>query len=154
MAELQINITEIRNNIKKLSKYLNSNGIEWSLITKVFSGDKEFLRQILTPDIIKDIHSVGDSRLSSLKNLKEINNELMTIYIKPPAQAYIDEVVKYADISLNSSHKTIVALNKAAKKQNKIPQIILPIRRDDLYRFSPVSGIYQKIRSLLNNPVH
>ena len=132
MAELQINITEIRNNIKKLSKYLNSNGIEWSLITKVFSGDKEFLRQILTPDIIKDIHSVGDSRLSSLKNLKEINNELMTIYIKPPAQAYIDEVVKYADISLNSSHKTIVALNKAAKKQNKIHKIIVMIELGEL----------------------
>ncbi len=144
MAELQINIKEIRNNIIKLNKYLKSNNVKWSLITKVFSGDPEFMKRILTPDIIKDIHSVGDSRLSSLKNLKELNPELITIYIKPPAQAYINDVVKYADISLNSSYKTIKALNEAAKEMNKIHKIIIMVElgelregvnRDDLFDF-------------------
>jgi predicted amino acid racemase len=101
MAELRINITEIRNNIIKLNNYLEKHNIEWSLITKVFSGDKEFMKQILTPEVIKGIQSVGDSRLSNLKRLKELNKDLVTIYIKPPAQAYVDDVVKYADISLN-----------------------------------------------------
>ena len=89
MAQLEINITEIRNNIKKISKYLKKNNIEWSLITKVFSGDKDIMKQILTSDIINDLHSVGDYRLSSLKRLKELNPELVTIYLKPPAHAYI-----------------------------------------------------------------
>jgi len=119
MAELQINITEIKNNIIKISRYLKAHNIKWSLITKVFSGDKEFMEQILTPEIIKDIHSVGDSRLSNIKALKEVNEKLITIYIKPPAAAYIDDVVKYADISLNSSFKTILALNKSAKSKTK-----------------------------------
>ncbi|MEA3494616.1 MAG: alanine racemase [Bacteroidota bacterium] len=153
MAELQINITEIKNNITKLSKYLKANNIEWSLITKVFSGDKKFMEQILTPEIIRDIHSVGDSRLSSLKTLKEVNEKLTTIYIKPPAAIYVDDVVKYADISLNSSYKTISALNKAAKKQNKIHKVIIMIElgelregvnRDDLFTF------YEKIFELPN----
>ncbi|MEA3504617.1 MAG: alanine racemase, partial [Bacteroidota bacterium] len=151
--ELQINITEIKNNITKLSKYLKANNIKWSLITKVFSGDKEFMEQILTPEIIKDIHSVGDSRLSSLKTLKEVNEKLTTIYIKPPAADYVDDVVKYADISLNSSYKTISALNKAAKKQNKIHKVIIMlelgelregVNRDDLFTF------YEKIFELPN----
>ena len=43
MAELQIDIPEIRNNIKSLSKYLKTKEIQWSLITKVFSGDKELI---------------------------------------------------------------------------------------------------------------
>jgi len=132
MAELQINITEIRSNIKKLSTYFEKNDIKWSLITKVFSGDKDLMKQILTPDIVKDIHSVGDSRLSSLKNLKEIDSELITIYIKPPPLQYIDDVVKYADISLNSSYKTIIALNKAAKKQNKVHKIIVMVELGEL----------------------
>jgi predicted amino acid racemase len=132
MAELQINISEIRNNIKKLSAYFAEHNIKWSLITKVFSGDKDFMRQVLTPDIIEDIHSVGDSRLSSLKNLKEIDKDLITIYIKPPPMQYIDDVVKYADISLNSSYKTIIALNKAAKKQNKVHKIIVMIELGEL----------------------
>lgn len=153
MAELQINISEIRNNIKKLSAYLKKHNKRWSLITKVFSGDKEFMKQILTPDIIEDIQSVGDSRLSSLKRLKELNSNLNTIYIKPPPQAYVNDVVRYADISLNSSYKTIVALNEAAKKQNKIHKVIIMVElgelregvnREDLFDF------YEKVYQLKN----
>ncbi|MBC8319782.1 MAG: alanine racemase [Bacteroidetes bacterium] len=153
MAQLQINITEIRNNILKLNSYLKDNNIKWSLITKVFSGDKDFMKQILTPDIVKDIHSVGDSRLSSLKNLKELNNELITIYIKPPAKAYIDDVVKYADISLNSSYKTIIALNKAAKKQNKIHKVIIMVELGELregVNREDLSFFYNQIFNLPN----
>ena len=153
MAELQININEIRNNIKKLSSYLKENNIKWSLITKVFSGDKDFMEKILTPDIVKDIHSVGDSRLSSLKNLKEINPELITIYIKPPPLQYIDDVVKYADISLNSSYKTIIALDKAAKKQNKIHKIIVMIELGELregINREDLSDFYESIFRLTN----
>lgn len=44
MAELVIHTKEIKNNIKKLSSYFKKRNIEWSLITKVFSGDIEFLK--------------------------------------------------------------------------------------------------------------
>jgi predicted amino acid racemase len=132
MAELQINIKEIRNNINKLNNFFKQHDIKWSLITKVFSGDKEFMQQILTPDIIKDIHSVGDSRLSNLKNLKEVNKDLITIYIKPPAHEYIEEVVEYADISLNSSYETIKELNAAAARKNKIHKIIVMMELGEL----------------------
>lgn len=44
----------------------------------------------------------------------------------------VDEVVKYADISLNSELETIIALNDAASKVNKVHQIILMIDLGDL----------------------
>lgn len=132
MATLKISITEVRNNIIKLNKYLKKHNIEWSLITKVFSGDEDFMTKILTPDIVKDIHSVGDSRLSSLIKLKEIKPDLITIYLKPPAKIYVNDIVKYADISLNSSFKTITALNEAAKKLNKIHKIIVMVELGEL----------------------
>ncbi|PLW93413.1 MAG: amino-acid racemase [Marinilabiliales bacterium] len=153
MAELHINVTEIRNNIIKLSEYLKKHKIKWSLITKVFSGDKEIMQHILTPDIVKDIHSVGDSRLSSLKRLKDWNKDLVTIYLKPPAHAYIEDVIDYADISLNSSYKTIQALDKVAKKRNKIHKVIIMVElgelregvnREDLFDF------YDKVFKLEN----
>ena len=144
MAELIIRTKKIQNNIEFLSNYFSEKGIHWSLITKVFSGDKTFLKTVLTPEIIQKIDSIGDSRLTSLKNLKEVNPDMRTIYIKPPAKIYAEEVVKYADISLNSSFETIQALNEAAKKSNKIHQIIIMIElgelregvnRDDLMDF-------------------
>jgi len=46
--------------------------MEWSFVTKVFSGDINFLNQILTDDVIENINSVGDSRLTILRNMKKI----------------------------------------------------------------------------------
>ncbi|MGB1268481.1 MAG: alanine racemase [Flavobacteriaceae bacterium] len=132
MAELIIKTKKIQNNIKYLSEYFNSHNIDWSLITKVFSGDKEFLKNVLTDDVLEKIDSVGDSRLSSLKNLKEVNPNMRTIYIKPPAKMYVDDIIKYADISLNSSFTTIKALNEAAKKVGKVHQIIIMVELGEL----------------------
>ncbi len=153
MAELIIYKNEIKNNIKKLSSYFEKNNIEWSLVTKVFSGDIEFLNHILTDDVIENINSVGDSRLTSLRNLKKVNPEMRTIYIKPPALVYADEVVKYADISLNTEYKTIEALNTAAVKQNKIHKVIIMIElgelREGVNRESLVN-FYAKVFNLSN----
>ncbi len=153
MAELIIHSSKIKQNIKYLSNYFKEKNIKWSLVTKVFSGDKEFLRNILTEDVIENISSVGDSRLTSLKNLKEVNPEMKTIYIKPPSKIYADEVVKYADISLNSSLSTIKALNEAAKKANKIHQIIIMIElgelREGVNRES-LMNFYEKVFQLSN----
>jgi predicted amino acid racemase len=153
MAELLISTKKIQNNIKYLSDYFQSNNIHWSLVTKVFSGDKEFLKHVLTDNIIKKIDSVGDSRLTSLKNLKEVNPGMRTIYIKPPAKMYADEIIKYADISLNSSFTTIIALNNSAKKLNKIHQIIIMVELGELregIKRTELISFYEKVFKLSN----
>lgn len=153
MAELQINITKIKDNIKYLSNYLNKANIKWSLVTKVFSGDCFFLEKLLTKDVVSGLHSVGDSRLTSLKNIKKVNPDLRTIYIKPPAPTYVEEVVQYADVSLNTSSETIKALNNAAKKYNKTHQVIIMIElgelREGVLREN-VMGFYKDIFNLSN----
>ncbi|MDD2386845.1 MAG: alanine racemase [Bacteroidales bacterium] len=151
MAKLQIDTAAVIYNIKSISSFLKKHNKQWSLITKVFSGDIDLLKRILKPDVIKDIHSIGDSRLSSLKILKEVNPALITIYIKPPALVYIDEVVKYADISLNTSYKTIIALNTAAKKQKKIHKIIIMVELGELregIKRDELIGFYEKVFEL------
>lgn len=132
MAELIIQTEKIQNNIRYLSDYFKEHGIYWALVTKVFSGDKEFLKHILTDDVVNKINSIGDSRLTSLRNLRAVNPNMRTIYIKPPAETYADEVVQYADISLNSSLSTIQALNRAAEKNGKIHQVIIMVEMGEL----------------------
>jgi len=132
MAELIIHRKRIQENIVSLGEYFEEKGIKWSLICKVFSGNKKFLRNILTKDIIQHINSVGDSRLSSLDNLRQVNPKMHTIYIKPPAAIYAREVIDLATISLNSSLETIVALNEEAAKENKIHEIIIMIELGEL----------------------
>ena len=54
------------------------------------------------------------------------------MYIKPPAVKYIKKIIKYADISFNTSLKTIKELNKEAKKQNKIHRVIIMLELGEL----------------------
>ena len=153
MAELIIQTNKIQDNIKYLSKYFKEQNISWSLITKVFSGDRTFLESVLTKDVIENISSIGDSRLTSLKNLKEINPDMQTIYIKPPAKVYANDVIKYADISLNSSLTTIKELNEAAKQANKIHKVIIMIELGELregVNRSELMNFYEQVFELSN----
>jgi len=153
MSELIIHTNKIKNNIKFLSAFFKKHDIQWSLITKVFSGDKDFLKHVLTDDVIHNISSIGDSRLTSLKNLRAVNPNMKTIYIKPPAKTYADEVVKYADISLNTSFSTINALNEAAAKAGTIHQIIIMIELGELregVNKSDIMSFYEQVFNLSN----
>lgn len=153
MAELVIDTKKIKSNVLDISKLLKSYNKEWSLITKVFSGDLVLLEILLNSDIVNHVHSIGDSRLSSLKNLKKVNPKLITIYIKPPAVIYAEEVVKFADISLNSSFKTIKALNDAAIRQNKIHKIIIMIELGELregVNREEIMDFYENVFNLSN----
>lgn len=153
MAELEINTPNIISNIRKLNSFFQKNGKKWSMITKVLSGDPGFLKKLLKDDIVDGIHSIGDSRLSSLQNIKKINPKLETIYIKPPPTGLAKSIVKYADISLNSSLETIKLLNTEAKKQKKIHKIIIMIEMGELREGvlrEDLTNFYAKVFNLSN----
>lgn len=132
MAELHIKTDNIISNVKKISNYLSPKKIEWTLIVKVLSGYEDALKVILNDLAIKSTHSVGDSRLSSLQKVKEINPDIVTMYIKPPAETYSKEMIECADISFNTSLETLEALNNEAAKQGKIHRTIIMIEMGEL----------------------
>jgi predicted amino acid racemase len=153
MATLTINTEKILENIEKLNRYLSENNIQWTLVTKMLCGHKGALEKILPHKCIKNLHSVGDSRTSNLRTVKEIKPDIVTMYIKPPAINRVKNIVKYADISLNSSFKTLEALNKEANQQGKKHRVIIMIEmgelregivRDDILNF------YEKVFKLEN----
>lgn len=151
MATLKVDTKIIISNIKKLDKILKSKNIQWSLITKMAMGDKIILEKLLSDNCLKNLHSIGDARLSNLKTIKRINPNIETIYIKPPALKYAKQVVEYADISLNSSSSTIIELNKAAKSLGKIHKVIVMIElgelREGVLR-DKVLSFYEKLFNL------
>lgn len=132
MAELVIDSKKIHSNFRKLSKFLAKHNIQWTLISKVLAGNKPALKKILLTPEIQNIHSIGDSRLSSLQNIKEIDPDIITMYIKPPAIKYAKTVVECSDISFNTSYETIKALNKEAQKIDKIHRVIIMIEMGSL----------------------
>lgn len=132
MAEMHINKKKIISNIKKLSSFLNNRGMQWTMVTKLLCGDKDILKELISDPVIKLSHSVGDSRISSLKTIKKFDPNIVTMYIKPPAMDIIRSIVSYADISLNTSFKTLEAINAEAKRQNKKHRTIIMIELGEL----------------------
>lgn len=154
MATLTVNKNNLIRNIEKLGNYLKKNDIQWSLIVKILSGHKDVLHEILSHPIIKEtIHSIGDSRLSNLRNVKRVTPDIVTMYIKPPAIQHVETVIKFADISFNTSYETIQALNLEAKKQNKIHRIIIMLEMGELREGvirENIIEFYQKVFKLSN----
>lgn len=132
MAALTIYSGRILDNIEKLNRFLAEHNIDWTLVTKLLSGDKSVLERIVTSDKINRLHSIGDSRISNLRIIKSLNPDIRTMYIKPPAINQAKNVVRYADVSLNSSSKTIEALNNAANELGMIHKTIVMIEMGEL----------------------
>ncbi len=153
MATLTIDTDKICDNIIKLGNYLNGNNIRWTLVTKMLCGNKAALEKIISDKCIINLHSVGDSRITNLRIIKEIKPDIVTMYIKPPSISQVANIVKYADISLNTSFKTIEAIDAEASKQGKTHRVIVMIEmgelregilRDDIMMF------YEKVFRLNN----
>lgn len=128
MAYITLDNKKLKSNFNYLNTLFKKNNIEWSIVSKVLSGNKIFLTELLK----FDFEQICDSRVSNLKAIKSINPKIETIYIKPPAKRAISGVVKYADISMNTEIKTIKLLSAEAKKQNKTHKVIIMIELGEL----------------------
>ena len=122
MAYVTFDVKKLKLNFDYLNNLFSEHNIKWSIVTKMLSGNKTFLTELLK----LDIDQVCDSRVTNLKIVKSIKPEVETIYIKPPAKRAIAGVVRYADISLNTELETIKMLSVEAINQNKVHKIIIP----------------------------
>ena len=149
MAFITLDSEKLESNFDYLNTLFKKNAIEWSIVSKILSGNKTFLTELLK----FDINQICDSRVSNLKEIKSINPKIETIYIKPPAKRSISRVVKYADISMNTEIETIKLLSQEAKKQNKTHKIIIMIELGELREGvlgEDFIGFYESIFKLEN----
>ncbi len=128
MAFITLETRKLRHNFKNLDQLFEKNGIQWTAVSKMLSGNRLFLTELLNLGVTQ----IADSRVSNLRMVKAINPDIETMYIKPPAKRAIPSVVKYANISMNTEIETIKMLSEEAKKQGKIHQVIIMIELGEL----------------------
>lgn len=128
MAFITLHSEKLKQNFEYLDQLFHRNDIKWSVVTKLLCGEQSYIRELLK----LDINQICDSRVTNLKVIKSIKPEIETIYIKPPAKRSISNVIKYADISVNTEYNTIKLLSEEAKKQNKKHKILIMIELGEL----------------------
>lgn len=144
---LVIYLNKIENNLNKTIEMVKGAGCSLMIVTKGYCADME-IYNILNQS---NIDYIADSRIQNLKKYE--NSKKEKVLLRLPMISKAHEVVKYADISLNSELKTIKILNDEAKKQNKIHKIILMIDLGDLREgifFKNENEIFEIVQEILN----
>lgn len=143
---LVIDLKKVKNNLDRITEMVKGSGSSLMIVTKGYSADMEIFK-ILDGS---DIDYLADSRIQNLKKYEGAKKE--RVLLRLPMNSETDEVVRYADISLNSELKTIKNLNESAKRQNKIHKILLMIDLGDLREgifFKNEDEIYSTVEEVL-----
>lgn len=123
---MEISLSKIKENTAILSSACRDKGINMWAVTKCFCSIPEVSKAIVSGGAVM----LADSRISNLKKLKDI--PVPKVLLRIPMHSQVDEVVEYADYSLNSELSTLLLLGKAAIKKGKIHKVIIMIDLGDL----------------------
>jgi len=128
MSKVIIDPGVIKHNFRALDRMFSKQGIHWTAVTKVLCGHKPTLKLLI--DL--GLRSFADSRLNNLKTIRQLYPEAETVYIRPSSPKFAANIVKWADISMNTEFKTIKALSEAAIKQGKKHGVIIMVELGEL----------------------
>jgi len=125
---LEIDLSKIQTNAKKLISMFEAKGIEIMGVTKSFLGDPRIAERLVSTGI----SSLGDSRIENIIRMKKANVQASFSLIRTPSVSMAYDVVSYADVSFNTELSVIAALSKAAIEQKKVHDIVLMVEMGDL----------------------
>lgn len=129
MNRLNIDLLALRHNIRQVDEWVSSHeGSSWTLATKVLCGHSDVLAALSA----LQIRSMADSRMGNLEAIAALDDPIETWYLRLPHMPVIDDVVRLADVSLNSEIEVIEALNASAGRQGRRHRIVIMIELGDL----------------------
>lgn len=125
---LEVDINKIYNNTKIVKELCAEHGIRIAGVIKGFNAIPEASKKMVEGGC----EWIGSSRIEQLQQIKEFGIKVPTLLLRIPMFSEIEDVVNYADVSLNSEKETLQRLNDEAKHQNKIHKVILMYDLGDL----------------------
>ncbi|SKC70021.1 ornithine racemase Orr [Maledivibacter halophilus] len=140
---IEIDINKVKHNTKVLVDLCKKHHIDIAGVTKVFCA----IPKVANTMVEGGVKYLADSRIENLVKLAELN--IPKLLLRLPMISQVHEVVKYADISLNSELSTIEELSKEAIKLNKVHEIILMVDLGDLREGVWVDDVNSIVKEIL-----
>lgn len=128
MPRLEININKIKHNAAILKELFAKKGISVTAVIKGVTGSPKVANAILECGIT----TIAVSLVQNIKKMKEFGVKAEFMLTRLPTYSEVPEVVKYADISLNSEISTIKLLSEQSLKQGKRHKIVIMLELGDL----------------------
>lgn len=125
---LEIDLNKIRENTRRVVEKCRSKGVGVVGVTKGFSA----LQQIVEAMLSGGIEELADARIENIIALRKKKIDKSMLLLRLPRLSNVDNVVKYADASVNSEIVVIAALAEAALKIGKVHKVMLMLEVGDL----------------------
>ncbi len=119
--QVEVNLSKLAENIKETKKRTDACGIVIAGVVKGVWADLEITRIY---DAAGLAH-IASSRVEQLAKLKQAGVTTPLLMVRTPMTCEVEEVVRFADISLQSEMQVIAEMNTAALEQHKVHDIIL-----------------------------
>ena len=125
---LEIDLDKIGHNARTLRTLFGTRGVSVTAVTKGVLGSPAVAEIIVDSGIT----AIGDSRIESIRRMKEAGIEAEFTLIRSPMPSQTRQVVQYADISLNTELPVIRLLARHAAELGKQHRVILMVELGDL----------------------
>ena len=147
MPRVEISLSQIRENTKKLSELYMQKGISLMGVTKAVLGEPSIAKAMIQGGI----KFIADSRIENIQKMKSAGILTQFVLLRTPL-SQAESIVKNADISLNTEIETLKKLSYHAKGQNKIHQVIIMVELGDLREGILPCDLPQLVRKTLSLP--
>lgn len=139
---LIVNLNKLSINCKNIISLCREKNISVTGITKSVFNDLDIAEAMLSSGCV----SIGESRIHNLKKILSLPCEKLLTRV--PLLSEAEEVVEFADISLNSELETIEKLNFWAEKKGKKHKIFLLLETGDLRDGENIENIFSITESI------
>lgn len=142
---LKIDLLKVRNNAAKIVDKCTSAGISVLGVTKGFNA----LPEIVVAMVAGGIDALTDSRMENIMAMRRAGFKQPMTLLRIPRLSNVENVIAYANVSVNSELAVIQALSQAAKKQQKKHQILLMVDVGDLREGVMPSNVLSLVRQIV-----
>lgn len=145
---LEIDLQKIHHNARSLVERLAPHGIAVTAITKATLGSPDIAKTLLDAGV----NALGDSRIKNVERMRSADIHAPITLIRSPMLSQAAQVIKHADISLNTELDVIRALSNAALKADRTHSVVLMVELGDLREGIMPKDVESMVRTILQLP--
>ena len=145
---LEIDLEKIGHNARTLVDLLKTKGINIIGVTKSILGEPEIAKTMVNAGI----EFLGDARIENIQKMRQAGVKATFVLIRTPLMSQVNEVVQYADISMNTELCIIQKLSQSACKQAKVHKVVLMVDFGDLREGIPIEQLDEIIEEIIKLP--
>ena len=107
---IEISLGKIAHNARTLKDLYGKKGIQSSAVTKVVCGEPHVAATLVECGM----RILADSRVANIRRMRDAGVDAKFLLLRGPSPSQAADVVKYADLSLNSDLSVIRELSRCA----------------------------------------